>query len=747
MLEKNTYSRGLLFLEASKIVENKNFDNFEIILFCNFFYLHNTEKKVFKEIYKKGKAIFIFQGSSKEWTVLDKNFKDLGITNHFIEEKRNQCNFFLYQGFDIQSQCVIVRHILQNISNIENTVIVLPQPQTLIPLLTEISSIVKEFNVSLGYPLERSSIYSLLRNIAKTQETKKENKYYTKDYINLLKHPLVENLKLVNNLETTRVIIHKLEELLQGKLEKNYISSITGKLFLDLEEVENEKIIYELSKTTLVNMGISAEIDDCKTVILKLHYLFFKIWENSNTFKKFAENLEIILNLLIEKSTVFSFPFNLKILEKFYEITKEFATLSFKDELFPLYDIWKIFMKKIENEVISFVGSPLKNLQILGLFETRSLTFENVIIIDVNETVFPKLRLYEPFIPREVMINLGLNRLEKEEEIQRYHFKSLISGAKNIYLVYEKTEEKEKSRFIEELLWNLQKEKKSLDVIEIPKIFFPMEIILKKHCVEKTTLVLEFLKNQIYSANRLNTYLDCPMKFYYEYVLGLEKEEELLNEPQSEHIGNFIHSLLEETFSNFKNRKPIIDQKFKKYFFKVMEERFKNNLLPRMKADYYLLKKILQYRLENFLKLEAKRNTRRILCLEEEKNDIIILNNEKINFVYRVDRIDELEDGKILIIDYKTGTKDIVPNRLGSLEKMEMNIASIRENIKSFQLPLYYYFISQRLSQKEINVEVCNLRTLEKKYFISEKDWEKKEKILEICMEALKVVLEEIFNP
>ena len=71
----------------------------------------------------------------------------------------------------------------------------------------------------------------------------------------------------------------------------------------------------------------------------------------------------------------------------------------------------------------------MKGLQILGLLETRSLNFKNVIIMDVNEAELPRLTVYEPLIPREVMLSLGLNSLEREEEIQRYHFMRLISSA------------------------------------------------------------------------------------------------------------------------------------------------------------------------------------------------------------------------------------------------------------------------------------------------------------------------------
>jgi len=63
------------------------------------------------------------------------------------------------------------------------------------------------------------------------------------------------------------------------------------------------------------------------------------------------------------------------------------------------------------------------------------------------------------------MLSLGLGRLEKEEEIQRYQFNRLISGARNVHLIYEENQEKEKSRFIEELWWKKQQEARKLDVI------------------------------------------------------------------------------------------------------------------------------------------------------------------------------------------------------------------------------------------------------------------------------------------
>ena len=100
-----------------------------------------------------------------------------------------------------------------------------------------------------------------------------------------------------------------------------------------------------------------------------------------------------------------------------------------------------------------------------------------------------------------------------------------------------------------------------------------------------------------------------------------------------------------------------------------------------------------------------------------------------------------------MIIDYKTGGSDVTPKRFKALRVMEMEIASIRENIKSFQLPLYYYFVAKQFSERRVNAQIYNLRTLETKAFINEEEFSDAGSIMQICLDALGVVFSEIFNP
>lgn len=737
------YSRGLVYMRAGERAAGFALDEFDTILFCNFYYLHATEQAVVKEIMRKGKGICIFQGDQEEWSVLQKNADYFAISIKPAPEPLPDYTLNLYQGFDTHSQVCIVREILKKIKPAESTVIVLPRPEAVIPLLSEIAGMLSEFNVSMGYPLKRSSLYALFDTLFRVQESRKDRSYYSKDYLNLLRHPLVKNLKLGTDEILTRIIVHKIEEILQGKEE----SVIAGSLFLTLQEIEAEEKICALARRTLTGMGKEVTIEECTQVLKGLHEMLFKKWEAVDNCADFAQALREFLDVLAGKSMLASFPLNLKVMEKLYAIQEELQSVSFAATSFPRGELWEIFRQKMGGEMVSFSGSPLRGTQVLGLFETRSLNFENVIVMDANESVLPRLTIYEPLIPREVMLSLGLNRLEKEEEIQRYQFMRLISSAKNVYLVYEENREKEKSRFIEELLWKKQEQARGLETVPALRARFEMKMTSGDHPIVKTSEMVDSLRQQTYSASRINTYLNCPLQFYYRYVLGLDEKEDLLEEPDAAQVGTFIHELLFDTFRKFLGAKPVIDGAFEKLFFSAMERKFEKEIQRRMRSDSILLKGIIEERLKKFLEEERERSVERIISLEDEARGEMAVNKNLIQFRYTVDRIDEFADKSVVIIDYKTGGVDIAPKSYAKLKEMEMTRESIKENLKSFQLPLYYYFTARSFPDVPVNAELYSIRSLEHKAFISDADAVHKDKIMEVCLKALEHIFSELFDP
>jgi len=744
---RKTYSRGLQYLRAAQLAGNHTFEEFDQILFCNFFYFHRTEEVIVKSLYERDKATMIFQGDQRKWPVLQRISKMFACP--IQEGDRPQTPRFslnLHVGFDVHSQVGLVREILKKVEPSEHTVIVLPDPDHIIPLLSQISSFIKDFNISMGYSLKRSSLYSLFEFIFKAQLSFKEGRYYTKDYLKALRHPFIKNLKLSSNVTVTRILIHKIEEILTGK-EKTELS---GSLFVNLKDITHLDDVYLLTSEMLTRLGMDVKRKELQLILEGIHGLLFTSWEAVGCFRDFAAVLNYFLDILIEKSFMANYPLNLNIATKIYAIKDEFQKVSFAHENFGQEELFHIFEEKMNHEKAQFEGSPLKGLQILGLLETRSLNFDNVIILDVNEGVLPKLRIHEPLIPREVMISLGLDRLELEEEIQRYQFMRLISSAKNVHLVYQESRDKERSRFVEELIWEEQKASGQVTVAPVIRSSFQVNVVPSQRSVQKTPEMIAFLKNHIYSASSINTYLRNPMEFYINYVLGLREQEDLLDEPEARHVGTFIHEILEEGFKPFLGKKPEIDNAFRATFMKIFEAKFEAVFSRTMKSDSFLLRSVIFERLNQFLDHEqfsGERQVDEILFLENRFEDTISLPIGDIKFRYVVDRVDKLKDGTIMIVDYKTGSADLMPKALEKIQTMPLSRETILENVKSFQVPLYFHYLDKQYPDETINVALYNLRTLNLHKFIDQKAAMNRFQINEIFLNGLNFILEEIFNP
>jgi len=751
----NLYTRGLRYTRAAELVDQFAFEEFDQILFCNFFYFHRSEEKIVKGLYQKDKAWLIFQGDERKWPVLKR------ISQRFscvIQEGKEPLpppfKLNLYAGFDGHTQVCQVREILKKIKDKTNTVIVLPASETVVPLLSEISTIIKEYNISMGYSLKRSSLYALFEIIFKAQISQKEERYYSKDYLKVLRHPFVRNLDLGSNPELTPHLIDMIGDILTGKEKMD----ISGRVFIHLKDIVRCKGLYHLTAKVLERKGIKITGKELQALLEHIHSLFFERWQEVKNFYEFSTCLEIFLEKIVQKTLLQNYRFNLNIAARVYDIKDELQNVSFNKKILPREDMFKIFEAKLSREMIAFSGSPLTGLQILGLLETRSLNFEHVIILDVNEGILPKLSIYEPLIPREVMITLNLDRLELEEEIQRYQFMRLISSAKNVHLIYQESKDKERSRFVEELIWEEQKKgvKENLerinlqDIVPVKQASFEVQVSNKIKRVKKTSQIVNFLKQHTYSASSINTYLRNPLDFYYSYVLGLREKDDLLDEPEARQIGTFIHEFLEEQFRPLLNKPFEIDTLFHHDFFNNFDKKFEDIFGQGMKSDAFLLKSVLKERLIRFLDKEQSKEARpieKILYLEQCFEDSIIFPTAAIKFKYIVDRIDKMKDGTIMIIDYKTGALDVMPGKIDSIASMELSRESIRDQIRSFQIPLYFYYLDKQYKDQPINAATYNLRTLDIRSFIDKKNTHSRDYINAAFMRALDFIMNEILDP
>ena len=190
-------------------------------------------------------------------------------------------------------------------------------------------------------------------------------------------------------------------------------------------------------------------------------------------------------------------------------------------------------------------------MQVLGALETRNLAFDRVFVLDANEGVLPETGAAGTLLPFAVRKALKLSTAQDQERIAAYHFAQLTAGARELCLFSVESGDRERSRFAEQLLWEMQKKRGSLDG---PGLVRPIQYRVSLETrppepVEKTAEVADWLRLREHSATGLNEYLRCPLAFFYKVVAGLGKREETSGEIEAVDIGNFVHEILFEYFS------------------------------------------------------------------------------------------------------------------------------------------------------------------------------------------------------
>jgi len=746
--ENNFTTLGNNYQIALKNSQEVNLEEFRCIYFVGFFALRNAEKKIIKNILNRKEGVFLVQkeGSWEVFKELEDFFKSKFIEIPF--ERKEKPKIEIFECFDTHSQIKQVKEILNSLppTEIENTCIMLPEASALLPLLLQaISYFDFDYNVSLGYPLKRTHLFSFLESLLKAQERKKNNLYYTKDYLKIITHPFIKNMNLPSvTSDKISLLIERIEKSILGEEKKSY----SQKLFIDLREVEEDQSLF-------------IEDERLKEFLRKIHFLFFDKFSEIKTPLEFAQHLEELFLFILKCTDTFLYIFSGEIFKKFFDLLREMKSSLFKNENFKdINSLFEFFRFNLLDQNIPFSGSPLKGLQILGALETRNLNFKNVIILDVNEGILPKTPEYESLIPELVKHQLGLPSYKKRDEIYRYHFKRLIGGAERIWLFYKNIPQEGviRSRFIEEIIWREEKKSLKLGALPVKKISFNIEVLKKEMKIEKDSEVLKRIRNLKITPSALDTYLECPLKFYFRYIMNLEEYQDLEEDIEPKTIGNFFHEVLKSAYLQFLDREIILDENFEKSLFKIAEQKFKEYFKLET-PESFLLKEILFYRLKRFLEKEKeKKEKAKILYIEREfpiKNDFII-SSERGNFSLKgiLDRVeerykDEDKNAKVVILDYKTSSPKNFKFKLDKVNTKD--IETIKENISSLQLPFYLLLVQKDFPQKDLDAGFYFLKTSQEKFFFKDylkcKSLKEKREVLLFFEEIIKEILEKLLDP
>ena len=765
LAKRHLTTLGLNYYRLAQAIDKIPLAEFNKIFFVGFFALNACQKKIFKNLLDRDLAVLIWQQDADKWSIFDELQDYFAIAPERIERsvagkrtshKYPQVQFF--EGFDTHSQMQALRQALGNITDFDNTCIVLPRSESLMPLLYQaIPEEVTDYNISLGYPLRNTPIYALIDMIMQAQENKKQDgSFYTKDYLKVIMHPYIKNIRDGRmTTDMTRILVHKIQEALLGMDKK---AGWQKKVFIQLEEIENNPLLLQSAARVINNAGIThIGVADLRHHLELLHKIFMRGFDNCSTVHEFVGIIQAMVDFILEKSVVVSDIFSGEAFNRFLAVLDNLGHSLFKDEVirnksavFELLRICLFFEK------IPFIGTPVRGLQILGLLETRNLRFNNLIVLDLNEGVLPAGDKGQSLVPEGIFPILGLPHYHKREQIMRYHFRRLFAAAQNVFLIYASCSRnsESRSRFIEDIIWQQEKQEGHLyDPGRISRVEFRVAPNRDKFCLAKTPHTLNILQGLTISASSLDTYLRCPARFYFRYCLGLKEPEVIIEGVEASEIGNFLHSLLRDFYSVFLNKRVQYDKKSHKYLFELKEKKLKE-FFPQHTADRFLLSRIVEHKLALFFSQEAQREQKvKILYLEQNfpiAGSIIKIDTQygAVSFKGKVDRVDERYIGKkkqIVILDYKTGQYSLPKKNISGIELGSRR--QIKKAIGSFQLPLYIYLFSksQRVSASvKLDASFYSLRDIKEEFLFGNNAWHQQ---FNIYQAALEKVVSEIISP
>lgn len=574
--------------------------------------------------------------------------------------------------------------------------VVLPDEGLLMPLLNSLPPEIEDVNVTMGYPMSASELWSLMGDIMKMQihvrRKGNECKFYHKHVWNVLSSALFRKLMDGDQMNGCR------DRVAQIKQEAKYYISQNDLSGFPLFDVVFRPVVDDMSRADSQQINVMAEYQQ-----QVLAYIAPKLSNDITVALEvdFAKEYWCAVNRLK--------AMNLSILPVTY--------VRLLDSL-------------LAGVSVPFSGEPLKGLQIMGPLETRALDFKNVIILSCNEGLFPRKTVSSSFIPPELRRGFGLPTYEYQDAVWAYYFYRLISRAENVWMLYDSRTEGlkngEESRYIKQLRYHFQIPVKTFVSDAEPGL--PTE---EGFTVEKTPQMLEQIASIWLSPSALQNYIDCPMRFYYYSVLKLQKDKEVAESMDPAMIGNVYHNTMwslfiseEEMMSDrvFDKREdkpkpmPKVTKEYLESWLK-REDDIRRKVESLMRAelgtDEIVGRNLVTVSvIVRYVKETIRRDLELLLMYCADYFEIVGLEEPLSATLYGLkfygvaDRIDRIGgSGNVRMVDYKSGKDDpavLATDDTHAEEMAESIFEGSREKRKKVKAGLQFFIYDKMLQEKGI---------------------------------------------
>lgn len=715
LLQKKQAYQGLMYRKAVENYKQSEYiQQFSQILICGFNALNKAETLIFSDLVKEKKATIIYDAdkyyadneSYEAGLFLRKNF-----SNTWLNTKNNIGDYFneIPKHIDIVAvpkqigQAQVVSHQLHEWikqgKSLSKTAVVLADESLLFPILNQLPKEVQHVNITMEYPLRLSPIYDLIDNLISlhqsTQKASASSSYYFADVFKILQNSLFKKYYKSFNPSVP------LQSIIQKVIDKNYVwlnTKVLAELFEDnYQYIDNLFITWANSSQGIDSMsqiiGVfnSSESEDLQLSATEKEYL--------HVFTKYFNRLRSLVQ-----------------------------THHYLDSLQTLKSLYK---QIIGSASVPFIGEPLQGLQIMGVLETRTLDFENIILLGVNEGVLPSGKSANSFIPNDLKRYHGMPLYGDKDAIYAYHFYRILQRASNVLITYN-TEHSvlgsgEKSRFITQLQFELQKYNPSHVITEKMLSGDTLPASSKNHiAISKSDLNLAPIIYKLTTDNQygglspsaLITYKDCSLRFFFRYGAGIKETDDVEESAEANTQGSILHESLEMLYKPFIGRvlkeeniteclakkEECVNLIFQNYFSQ-RESQFGKNFLQR-KVLYEYVGKLLK----NDLRLiQESHKTNELLSLIDLERSltasvtISLKGNDTVIYLKgSADRIDILGN-KVRIIDYKSSVKDSDKFKFTNFD----DLFSDSQYNKMLQLFMYAWLVVKNNLAKPEELQPC----------------------------------------
>lgn len=701
LVSKNWAYQGLAYKYAVQNFDTNTYpDHFHKMLFCGFNALNAAELNIFNKLYLQKKAdilwdadnYYLSDNNQEAGLFLRNNFnlfqqkEPSFIGEHFKEEKEIKIISVPKQIGQAQVVKQSIQKFIDNKIPLDKVAVVLANEKLLWPVLQQLPADVQYVNITMEYPLRYTSTYSLIEQLLQLQisfskQNRQHKTIYHKDLVALLRQPVFASYLTSKNtgLSITKII----DQLTQRNI--SFVSS---------------KILFELFNSNTEQLLLLQPIQSVKIIC-----------------DQFLALLQNIKELFIAQPQ--NNPSSLE-LEYLQIIIKNFNRLTEIIQKYPHFNDM-LALKQLFNQVIGsdsapFIGEPLRGLQIMGVLETRTLDFDHIIFVNVNEGVLPSGKTVNSFIPNDLKRAFGLPLYLEKDAIYAYHFYRLLQRAKDVIITYDSETDTfgkgEKSRFVTQLQLEMQVTHPNIKITEEVALYpeFPSELENVISIIKDDEILAPIYQKAIsnepfgaLSPSGLITFKECALKFYFRYSAKLKETKEVEESAEANTFGSILHLSLENLYKDFTG--TILNAGQLKEKLKIVESTVHNSFTsffdnPEIVGKGILQKEVIKVYVEKLIKnditfinkLQKENHYLTLSNLEQEFSAPIEINIKgaptTIYIKGKIDRIDSYQ-GKVRIIDFKSSIKASDKFGFVSFDELFLNI----DYNKQFQLMMYAWLL------------------------------------------------------